>query len=290
MGKGDVAGWIGSSFSRTVAAALGCASLAVLVLSIPVAAKQAPVCGGVPGKRSGPEPKNAPTTKLDRGTKVFDLRFDDGRGAKSRNRSLSATPPLTDITPINAQVEEDLVTSEDRTISPGEGLTVTKDITGSGKLAVCVAIAPKEVTDLHAGSYIGDVVISAPGGEAVSVPIEATFRSSSKRAWAIALGGAFGGLLLKVASELAAGKRKRATWKSLRAYFRHWSFLSTLVATPVLAGVGYYTLYADNATWGALQRDEWKLFVTCVGFQLGGVGLVEILKKFTGSAPATEVV
>jgi hypothetical protein len=61
-----------------------------------------------------------------------------------------------------------------------------------------------------------------------------------------------------------------------------------LFATPLLAALGYYTIYADNEIWGALRSDGWKLFVTCLGFQLGGVGLVDMLKKATGSTTAAE--
>ena len=165
---------------------------------------------------------------------------------------------------------------------------MTKTVEGDGNLQICVAIDPKQVSGLHAGRYVGDVVISGPGGTAVSVPIEATFRSSSKHAWIAAALGAAVGLILRVLSELAAGKRKKATRATLSAYFHHWSFWSMLVATPLLAAAGYYSVYADNTTWGSLQSDSWKLFITCLGFQLGGVGLIEILKKATGSTTATE--
>ena len=269
-----------TTLTRLAAAAAFAASCGVALFLVAPGAAAAPAahCDGGPGKRTVNVPKDATPVSLDRGTKVFDFAFGDGRAAQARTRSIAARPEVPDLSLVNVQIEEALVAANGRTIAPDE-LTVTKDQSPVGDLVVCVLVDPRTIAEIRPGEYVGDVVVDAPGSGAVSVPVRATFRSSSTDAWLLAGAGAALGLVLRTLGELAAGRRRQAARVALRAYLAHWSFWLALASAPLLALAGYVTLYSGNDVWGAAGSDGWKLLLTCFGFQLGGVGLVDVLRR-----------
>jgi hypothetical protein len=139
--------------------------------------------------------------------------------------------------------------------------------------------------DIHPGSYIGQVVVSAPGIQPTTVAVSL----NDKRvlwfwgAGVLAVLIAFALLLFQGAVSVykgqAASKKsvKKALKEPLKDFFGFWA---PSVVAIVAAGVAMYQIYAADPAWGA---DKGTALIALVGSAVAAAGLGTLLAGFKKS-------
>jgi hypothetical protein len=271
---------------RTATVAAGLALLAVLAAGASPSAALTPEGGCGDSRVARSSTRGSPSTVkpgaaelLQSAGKSFRLRFDDSRATRSESIALVAS--LDPNSKVTAEVESDLVSGGDHVIHP-TALTVLAHVEDSGNLGTCVALDPRGVDDLQAGTYEGALTISGESVTPMAVPITATFRDPQRNAFAWALGGFLLGAVCKALGEL----RGASTRRGLLEYARRRTSWIAILAGIAAAYYGFVQLYSSSRTWGAAEADGVKLLFTAALFQVSGVEGVELLRRIAG--PASE--
>jgi hypothetical protein len=221
------------------------------------------------------------------------LRFDDTR--EVRADSVVLTDPRTGV--VLAPGDDVLVSmsgalhSNDRAMLPAHDSSGSTSpsvridsITPMGGVDVCLEIDPHVVAGIGPGEYTGSVGVTGKDLYVGStIPVIVTFRASHWLAAGFAFAGVMFGILVKVLTDLAAARRSGDTTPSAWEYVRTVEFAVTVILGAIGGWFAYTMLYDADRIWGDSAADWVKLFGTCFGFQLAGIGGIDLARRLMGA-------
>ena len=264
------------------------ALLALVAGTLPAVAGDLPTESCAPQAETGYEPGVNDSNHFQVSERRFHFPFGESRRADSLTRKVDAFGDLP--RNVSAKIYESIVSAEGH---PVGGFKVSARVERAGALphpsviGVCVSLDPARIRDLRPGRYEGTVVVRADKyGQDAAIPISATFRAPRRDAMTMAAAGVAVGLLVKMLTELASGrraKRKVGALRAARVYLFEWSFPLALILGVLAGWLGFIEMYESNATWGVGNgTDSLKLFATCFAFQMGSIGSADLTKRLVG--------
>jgi hypothetical protein len=216
------------------------------------------------------------------------VSFDDSRNPGSASVPLDAPDWNSRMAP-NYGLELVLGTSYLRRFRKNEipatdpGLRGSMVALGGHHLALCLSVAPHDLSRVRPGRYISSLVVDASpeAQQLVNVPVELTFRASRWLAVGAALLGFLVGIIVKALSEAAAMQREQglAPWDALTAYRKQLVFTLAVVLGAISGAFVFHAVYISNPVWGEKSGDVLTLFGLCFLAQLGSNEGINIVRR-----------
>jgi hypothetical protein len=229
-----------------------------------------------------------PTLKRTNEDDELMIPFDDSRGPDSASVSLNA-PDLDATLAPRYGLELVLGTGYLRRSRRNEisatdpGLSGSMVPLGAQHFALCLSVAPHDLTRARPGRYVGSLVVDASpeAQQLVTVPVELTFRASRWLAVGAALLGFLLGIIVKAVSEAAAIQRegRLASGDALTAYRKQLVFTLSVALGAISGAFIFHRVYISNPVWGEKSGDVLTLFGLCFLAQLSSNEGINIVRR-----------